>query len=272
MFMFYRKEVTLLPRWSELFSLPFVVLTKQMRGTRENYYNQAETEIMCLRQKRFAASYDWVLTADIDEYLWFPEHIGVKEFLKRHDKATYLSFGKHMHSLSNRADASYANRKIDVSDSSQFAVSNYPFHMKYFCHRKGRKGHPICPKWWGRAKVIVRPKHHRKILVHGTIDHDKLDNKTAIHFHPDVAHFKEWPEIFARHNVTKRAAKGFVVRNQNEVSIHNMHTGFTPIGGDRGKYLVWDGKWQVEYDGQLKEWFDFVIGRAAKQETHEAVI
>jgi Glycosyltransferase family 92 len=265
-FMFYRPEVTQLPRWNELVQLPFVALTEQTSGTRQNYYNQAKTETMCLHNERFAARYDWVLTADIDEYLWFPEHIGVKEFLQRHENATYLSFGKQMHSLSNRVDVSMTNYKLDTSkDSTHFAVSNYPFYMKYFCARRGRKNHPICPKYWGRAKVMIRPQRHvdQTIAVHGTIDYSALNNITTIHFHPDVAHFKEWPELFAPHNVTKRAPTDFVVTSQEQVSIHNMHTGFTPIGGDGGRFLVWNGQWPVHYDEHLKEWFDFVAGRGS---------
>jgi hypothetical protein len=260
--MFYRPEVTLLPRWNELRELPFVDLTEQTSGALRNHYNQRQTEARCQHEERFAALYGWVLTADLDEYLWFSQHMGVKEFLQRHENATYLSFGKQMHSILNRADMSLTNHKIDVSDSTQFAVSNYPFHMKYFCVRRGRKNHPICPTWRGRAKVMIRPQlYTADIEVHGAIDYDLLDNLTTIHFHPDVAHIKEWPEIFGHHNVTHRTPPGFVVTNQQQVGIHNMHTAFTPIGGDPGQHLVMDGEWQVYYDGHLKGWFDFVADR-----------
>lgn len=260
--MFYRPEVKLLPRWDELYNLPYIVLTEQTKGTRNDYYNQAETEIMCLQEKRFAALYDWVLVADIDEYLWFAENIGVKEFLQRHNSMTYLSFGKQMHSLSNRVDSQYLNLGIQVNDSSSFAVSHYPFYMKHYCTMKIRKNNPICPMWWGRAKVMVRPTFYGNIKVHGVIHYDQFNESSQIHFHPSVAHFKEWPEIFNRHNVAQREPKPFEVGSEPEVHIHNMHTGFKPIGGDGGKFLVWEGRWQVEYDPNLDNWFEFVIGRA----------
>jgi hypothetical protein len=60
-FMFYRPEVTDLPRFEELQSLPFVTLTKQTKGFRSNYFNQDMTDEMCLGLERYAASYDWVL-------------------------------------------------------------------------------------------------------------------------------------------------------------------------------------------------------------------
>ena len=41
--------------------------------------------------------YDWVFIADWDEYLWFSEKMRLKEFLHRHRRKHYLSFGKWMY-------------------------------------------------------------------------------------------------------------------------------------------------------------------------------
>lgn len=253
-----------LPRWNELASLPYVELTEYTGGTRENYYDEDWTEKMCLRQDEFAASYDWAMIADIDEYLWFPEHVGVKEFLQRYSSMTYLSFGKQIYTLDHGLDLSATNHTLDTTESSGFAVSKYPFYMKHFCHHRHRKGDPICPTWRGRAKLIVRPSVHTSVTVHGTIEHPNPDEGT-IHFHADFAHFKEWPEIFAAHDVMTRPPQNFIVQRQDEVHIHNMHTGFKPIDGDNGEFLVMEnGRFLVEYDDLLQDWFDFVVSRATK--------
>lgn len=296
-FVFYRPEIQQLPFWEELRALPYVTLTEQPLGSPIDNYNQTGTESLCLTDNQFGAKYDWVFFADVDEYLWFDELISVKQFLQRHKHRSYLSFGKQMHSLSNRVmntniqnangnsqqrQSNLANQEyISAKNTSSFAVADYPFYMKHFCLHKSRKNHPICPTWRGRAKVMVRPTVHTKINVHGTFYHNQLDHDdaknttdnnnssplvdtgggTRIHFHPDVAHIKEWPEIFDAHTVTRRTPERFVVTSQDEVHIHNIHTGFLPLEGDEGNFLVANGQWQVEYDSDLRHWFDFVIGR-----------
>jgi Glycosyltransferase family 92 len=69
-YFFYRDEVTILPNWDELVSHPVVTLIEWNNiGTLESYYNQASgTEVECLT--KYAAQYDWVYIADIDEYLF----------------------------------------------------------------------------------------------------------------------------------------------------------------------------------------------------------
>ena len=250
-----------LPRWDELSSLPYVDLTEYKGGKVDNYYGQHLTEKMRLRQDEFAASYDWALVADIDEYLWFSEQIGVKEFLQRYSNMTYLSFGKQMHTLDHRVDLAAWDYTLETTDSASFAVSKYPFYMKHFCHNRNHKGDPVCPTWRGRAKVIVRPAAHGSVEVHGTIEYPKPEEGT-IHFNADFAHFKEWPDIFAAHNVTERPPQNFTIQRQDEVHIHNVHTGFKPIDSDNGDFLIWNGTWLVEYDDQLQSWFDFVVRRA----------
>jgi len=255
-FMFYRPEVTSLERFDELQSLPYLTLTEQTGGTRKSYYDQWRTEKMCLNKPEFAANFDWAMVADIDEYLKFSHPMGVKQFLQQNDHLTYLSLGKYMYSLDHRVDAELKNHKIDTSSNDHFAVSRYPFYMKHYCYHHRRKSKAICPTWRGRAKVIVRPKYHGKIDVHGNIANlREKDGLKAVH--PDTeAHFMEWPEIFARHDVTRHPQpQSFTVQNYDEVHIHDIKKAFNPID-KKGNYLV-------EYNGELQSWFDFVIGRAS---------
>jgi hypothetical protein len=239
------------PRFQELQSLPYVTLTLSITGNRQNYYHQWHTEVMCLSEETYAAKHDWALLADIDEYLWFPEHIGVKEFLSRQTQLTYLSFGKRMYTLDHRTDMKVTEHTIDTV-SNGFAVSRYPFYIDNFCYHKGfRRGETYCPMWRGRAKVMVRPKFHTNVETHGNIPHPDPANGT-IHFHPDQAHLMEWPEIFAKHNVTKRKATYFTVRTDEEVHIHNLDLAF------KADHM---GNFRMQHDDNLDDWFRFVTSR-----------
>lgn len=253
-FMFYRPEVMDHPRFEELNSLPFVTLTENRKGNRENYYDQWRTEKKCLNRSEFAANYDWAMVADIDEYLQFSKHFGIKQFLQRYDNLHYLSLGKYMYSLDHRTDVGLHNHKIDTSRNDHFAVSKYPFNMKHYCYHHRRKGKPVCPSWRGRAKVIVRPSKVHKIDVHGNLAHPKRENG-ELHLHPTEARFLEWPEIFEAHNVTRHEhPQSFMVKDHEEVHIHDVRKAFLPAD-KQGNFLV-------EYDDKLQQWFDFVIGRA----------
>jgi hypothetical protein len=100
----------------------------------------------------------------------------------------------------------------------------------------------------------VNPKYHRKVEVHGTFHRPKFKTMNdAIHFHPDEAHFMEWPYIFSSHNVTQREPVPFRVADEEEVSIHNLKSGFQ---ADE------DGKFTLKYDDKLQDWFSFVLRRA----------
>jgi hypothetical protein len=253
-FMWYRPEMVHNPRFAELQSLPYVTLTLNTRGRRENYYNQWWTEETCNRDDQFAGTYDYALHADIDEYLWFPKHIGIKEFLLQNPNLNYLSFGKRMYTLDHNSEieTSLQDHVIDMKQSSQFAVSKYAFYIENFCYNTGdRRGHPFCPTWRGRAKVIVRPKQYIKIDTHGNIKEPNF-TKGEIHFLPEQAHFMEWPDIFAKHNVTKRERVDFDIQNEEQIHIHNLERAFKPE--KNGNYLM-------RYDTKLKEWFQFVISR-----------
>jgi hypothetical protein len=256
-FMFYRPEMTSKPRFAELASLPYVTLTEYTEGNRKNYYNQWKTEKLCLSEKRFAADYDWALLADIDEFLWFPERQGIKPFLAQQQarNLTYLSFGKQMYTMNHRVDFAAQEYKIDTKDMSHFPLSKFPFYIKNFCYGR-RIGEPLCPTWKGRAKVIVQPKHHQKIDVHGNILHPD-PAKGTIHFHPDTAHFMEWPYIFGGRNITLQEKKPFQVQSESQVGIHNLERAFKSDAG---------GNFTLQYDHQLEDWFQYVIGRGTSQQ------
>lgn len=249
-YFFYRPEMTTRPFFEELRELPYVTLTKHEGGTREDYYNQFGTEVACLKRKRFGGKYDWVFLADTDEFLWFQEKMGIKEFLHRNWHLNYLSFGKRMYTLDHSLEVSGETR-ISMPNH-EFGVSQYPFHVGNFCYRLNqRRGEALCPTWRGRSKVIVRPKFHQWIATHGTILHVDPSNGT-IHFHPEFAHVKEWPMIFDKHNVTKRGPDHFFVKSETELHVHNLQKA---VRSTRG------GQWYVRYDDRLTDWFQFVAGR-----------
>jgi hypothetical protein len=253
-FMWYRPEMVQKSRFTELQSLPYVTLTLNTKGKRKNYYNQWLTEETCNRDDQFAGTYDYALHADIDEYLWFSSKIGVKEFLLQHSSLNYFSFGKRMYTLDHSSEISKSleNYEIDMGQSNEFAVSKYPFYIESFCYNIGlRRGDSYCPTWRGRSKVIVRPKQYIKIDTHGNIRDPNL-TKGEMHFFPHQAHFMEWPQIFARHNVTKREPVDFDVQEEIQVHIHNLARAFK---SDE------HGNFRMQYNELLKDWFQFVTSR-----------
>jgi hypothetical protein len=254
-FMWYRPEMVNNTRFGELQSLPYVTLTLNTGGRRNNYYNQWLTEETCNRDDNFAGKYDYALHADIDEYLWFPTRVGIKEFLLQNSELNYFSFGKRMYTLdhSSEIEESLQNYVIDMSESSEFSVSKYPFYIESFCYRvsPATRGEPFCPTWKGRAKVIVRPKQYIKIDTHGNLPRPNR-TKGERHFLPEEAHFMEWPEIFALHNVTKRPPVDFDVQTEEQVHIHNLARAFR---SDQNK------NFRMQHDEKLKDWFHFVTSR-----------
>ena len=81
--MFYRPEIMPDPRWNELSSLPYLTLIEYLLGQRE-IFDQEIVEHMCWTSDEYAGSYDWVLVADPDEYLWLAEYIGENFWDTRH--------------------------------------------------------------------------------------------------------------------------------------------------------------------------------------------
>lgn len=102
--------------------------------------------------------------------------------------------------------------------------------------------------------MMVRPRIHKQIKVHRTIQHPNPQNGT-VHFDPQIAaHMMEWPHIFDEHNVTLRPPKNFKVRSDDEIHVHDLTKAFN--ADSNGEYLV-------QYDDHLEEWFHYMIGRAS---------
>jgi hypothetical protein len=94
--------------WSELESLPYLTLLPNTVGRTKSYNgyervengrpgDQWDAERWCLKDK--AKDYDFVLFVDSDEFLWFREKVGLKEFLQPYRDYNYLSFGKYLYTL-----------------------------------------------------------------------------------------------------------------------------------------------------------------------------
>jgi hypothetical protein len=69
-----------------------------------------------------------------------------------------------------------------------------------------------------------------KIDVHGNILHPD-PAKGTIYFHPDTAHFMEWPYIFGGRNITLQEKKPFQVQSESQVGIHNLKRAFKSGAG-----------------------------------------
>jgi hypothetical protein len=160
-----------------------------------------------------------------------------------------------MYTMNHRVVFAAQEYKIDTKDMSHFPLSKFPFYIKNFCYGR-RLGEPLCPTWKGRAKVIVKPKHHQRIDVHGNILHPD-PAKGTIHFHPDTAHFMKWPYIFGGRNITLQEKKHFQVQSERQVGIHNLKRAFKSDAG---------GNFIIQYDRQLEDWFQYVIGRGTSQQ------
>jgi hypothetical protein len=147
-FLYYHDVIADYPGFDELESLQYLTMTPMKgkivdfleksihstNGTRIPYFrfvgedmqhaDQHALELECYNNH--AKDYDWVLIADIDEYLSFNEEIGIKDFIAKHsDESTKsLGFGKKMYTLAVRADTA-----VD----SGFGLDNYPFTPGIYC-------------------------------------------------------------------------------------------------------------------------------------------
>jgi hypothetical protein len=242
-----------------LASLPYVTMIENVEGVVREVRpgleivvgdgDQLALEKTCL--KGVAKDYDWVLFADADEYLWFNQNIGVKEFLHGNSgNNTYLSFGKYMYTRSHGVNAS----------DNGFGLDAYPFTTGRYCFAKPSYapekralylGDPVCPRHFGRSKVMVKPAFHDKVNIHGT--HIPNPEQRSVHFHSDVAHFKEWPDIFSKVDPILREKKSFTVEADSGLTVHHSL--------DRAQKANPDGTYNVFYDDKLSNWLRFVATR-----------
>lgn len=258
-FLWYLPSIKHYEGFDILESLPYVTMLESTTATVKEvykFYERAVTddgrnvqyalEYDCLGD--VAKDYDWVMLADSDEYLWFNETIGLREFLHLHSgNYTYLSFGKKMYDRKHGVDI----------ENSGFGLSMYPFHTGRFCDHGGvdkslqRPGSPICPLNAGRAKVLVNPRHWDHVSIHGT--HIPKEDRGSHHFHVDMAHLKEWSGIFFPvPDPEIRDPEDFVVSKIGELTTH--HRGIIPNE---------DGSINVYYDEPLHAWMEFVANNKA---------
>ena len=109
-----------LPGVDELARTPYITLVENARGRVKTYQDgytrlvrgvpgdQHDDEKACIRVGR-QRNFDWVMMADMDEYLWFGEKIRLPEFLQKYapsssSNVTYLSFGKWMYTLEHKVE------------------------------------------------------------------------------------------------------------------------------------------------------------------------
>jgi hypothetical protein len=197
----------------------------------------------------------------------------IQEFLEPYHEQNfnYISIGKFLYSTKH-LDREYCNddkadddrtttsatndmNKRNQSDKNDpFGLLKYPYTPGPYCYKTKRRpsGHPICPNWMGRSKLLVRPEYHPSVHVHGT-NHGLMNRETGIHLHSlQQAHFKEWIWIHQppQPSIIHYDNSSFEVTHNDQ-----FLTYFLMESSRRDK----DGKIQAYHDGQeLREWFDFL--------------
>jgi hypothetical protein len=209
-------------------------------------------EARCLDQD--AHDFDWVMFSDVDEYLWFNEKIGVKEFLhNRNEEFDYISFGKWMYTKEHKVNTE--------TTATGFHIDSLPFTPGVFCTFGSRNGKPkqVCARNNGRAKVMVKPSvHHGHVCVHGT--HWPKQRKESIHVSAQVAHFMEWngAAMHTTTDPTMREKKSFPVKTEAESGLHEKTFSTYPKNNDSSVTM--------NYDDKLHTWLDFVASRGRSVE------
>jgi hypothetical protein len=272
-FMSYIPEVTKLDGFAELASLPYVTLFEYTEGTitviNDQGYKRLGTsstklnisdlpsecttgevptaqlllEARCLDQD--AHSFNWVMLSDADEYLWFNENIGVKEFLQsRGQKYDYISFGKSMYTMKHRVNAT----------TSGFNLENFPFTAGVFCTMQSKRGKPLklCARKNGRAKIMLKPSaHNGHVCVHGT--HIPRKRNESIQMSANVAHLKEWNSATSnpKSDPMMREKESFPIHTPEEANLH----GFAMYPKNI------DSSVTLQFDDKLHDWLDFVASR-----------
>jgi hypothetical protein len=269
-YIWYEASVTEYPGFLELRNLPYVTLilnenvkavVVRAKSTNDFKYvrmvsrhagkhalgSQQQVEKQCLRMTD-SLGYDWVLNADADEYLWFNETIGVKDFLMRYEKSNYISLGKHMHTVASRVEA------LPGETESGFGLDYFAFTEGPFCRVSFWKP-TNCYGDKGSCKVMVRPgKWKRKgVKTHGWGKPNA--EQTKVHPSTEIAHLKEFPFIYHSFNVTVRPRQDFIATSRADLwlvrnSLRNRQSGFT-----------------MYYDDSLLPWFQYVAGRKREKDS-----
>jgi hypothetical protein len=283
-FMSYVPSIKLKDGFEELASLPYVTLFENTDGIetivgKEKYHRLGATgallnasyalksdkdcntdlnaphmmlEARCLDQD--AHSFDWVMLSDMDEYLWFNEKIGVKEFLHgQNEEIDYISIGKWMYSSTNQVSSE--------TTATGFHIDSLPFTLGVYCKLRSNTGKmkQICPRKNGRAKVMVKPSvHHGHVCLHGS--HWPKKREESTHVSAQVAHFMEWNGValLSATDPTMREKKSFPIYTDEEAGLHPHSLKKYPANNDSSV--------TVQYDDTLHTWLDFVASRGQSVE------
>jgi hypothetical protein len=208
---------------------------------------QMEVEHACLSQAKFAANYTWALPIDLDEYLWYNTNEPIYKFIvNRLADFHYVSIGKYMYTQRHAV-------ALERNDSG-FSLDRYAFTARTYCYRS-RPKNDVCPTWIGRAKVLVKPSHHDKVLIHGYQNHHV--NPGGTHLLPTDAHFKEFPSYLrVSVNTTVRPDRTtFYASRSEDVMTHWVMESHTKNA---------DGLVPFWYDSGLQDWFRFVAQGCAR--------
>ena len=243
-FFWHTPEIRTLAYFDELQSLPYVTLTEYIPKQDEKYYGQRQVMEMCLNDPQYAASYDWALSIDADEYLWFRDKMSVKTFVRQRPQYNYFSFGKWSYTQMHA---------VLVNNDSGFDLDHWAFTGGSFCNRE--YGNTKCPTYKGRCKILVKPSvyPYPSFQLHGLVEN--LKAKDAIQLDTSEAHLKEWRAVLVwNHTPTIREATDFSVSSNDQVGIHkNLMIAHKLV----------NGKVVFHYDHDLQEWFRFVASGAA---------
>jgi Glycosyltransferase family 92 len=286
-FFWYEANMATLPLFATLQALPYVTLTEYHAPPGHDvpgkgYHGQRIVEELCLSDARFASNYDWALPMDADEFLWFapinttttatasPDSLSryptLQEFLAPYQAQnyTYLSIGKFSYTTLH-VDDRYLNNDDDNvivsniknnnnnkhNNNNYFGLLQYPYTTGPYCNNGN--GKPICARVRGRAKVLVNPKFHTHINIHGLRGHKEPG---GTHLHSiDVAHFMEWKHLHSPPNATTRVLhydqESFYVTKEEQVQTYRT------IKASRKNKT---GHVLVYHDGDnMAKWFDFLV-------------
>jgi hypothetical protein len=286
-FLYYHDILADLPGFDELESLPYLTMTPmkgklipvleksqkstngtsipyfRFEGASEQHTNQKALEIQCYT--KHAKDYDWVLIADIDEYLSFNEEMGVKDFIAKYsdDNITSLGIGKKMYTLSARTDA------VD----SGFGLDSYAFSPGIYCRIKRpkmfrMKSREECSGPFGSTKMIVRPQNHTKgIDAHGPRQIKKKDGQlkipSQIQINTNNARFMEYQSMHQRINATYHEKVDFLVNSTSGVGLRLM---FFADAYQKNK----NGTWTISYDDEPSKWYQYVASRGLESRIQDS--
>jgi hypothetical protein len=267
-FLYYHDVIADFLGFDELESLPYLTMTpmkgkvvefpeksiNSTSGTRIPYFrfvgedmhhaDQHALELECFN--KHAKDYDWVLIADIDEYLSFNEEMGVKDFIAKYsDESTKsLGVGKKMYTLAVRADTA-----VD----SGFGLDNYPFTPGIYClinfHKHPLESRKECSGHHGSTKLILRPQNYSEGLygAHGVF---REPGKKQIN--TDIARIREYQFIHQRVNATYHEKVDFLVTSG--VGLRLMYF-------DKAFQQNKNGTWTIHYDDEPSKWYQYVASR-----------